>query len=323
MITENRFNEAFIASFWEDSPYARQDYIEAPFSTEQIEIVEQTLGYKLPQAYIELMSTQNGGIPANTCFPTTEPTSWANNHIAISGIMGIGSKKTYALCGELGSQFMIDEWNYPADGIYVCDCPSAGHDMILLDYSECGPQGEPQVVHVDQENNYKKTFLAKDFETFIRGLVHEETFDNSEETMMIELDKIANGTFSTTLQLFIDAYPDYNFNRVLRSLFTAITKEKGFFALHNDPKSYLVYDTLFLLYTNKHPFPALSTYLDNYPEMLAFGDGDISIGDYAPAFVELWFDDRVRENKLVKNKQGYQFVERYKQMILEALEMFE
>lgn len=34
-----------------------------------------------------------------------------------------------------------------------------------------------EVLHADQESNYKKTFLAKDFENFIRGLVCEETYD--------------------------------------------------------------------------------------------------------------------------------------------------
>ncbi|STY34758.1 Uncharacterised protein [Listeria fleischmannii subsp. coloradonensis] len=46
--------------------------------------------------------------------------------------------------------------------------------MIFLDYRECGPDGEPSVVHVDQEANYKITFLAQNFERFIMGLYHNE-----------------------------------------------------------------------------------------------------------------------------------------------------
>lgn len=72
---------------------------------------------------------------------------------------------------------MIDEWGYPAIGVYFGDCPSAGHDMICLDYRKCGPDGKPEVVHVDQEWDYKITYLAKDFEAFIRGLTSERNFD--------------------------------------------------------------------------------------------------------------------------------------------------
>jgi hypothetical protein len=48
---------------------------------------------------------------------------------------------------------------------------SAGHDMIFLDYSDCGPEGEPCVVHIDQESDYEITYLADDFASFVRGLV--------------------------------------------------------------------------------------------------------------------------------------------------------
>lgn len=72
---------------------------------------------------------------------------------------------------------MIEEWEYPDIGVYFGECPSAGHDMICLDYRKCGKNGEPQVVHVDQEYDYKITFLAENFEQFVRGLVGEEMFD--------------------------------------------------------------------------------------------------------------------------------------------------
>ena len=171
-------------NFWDDNEYALKEYVSAPPSDELIASVEEELGYKLPAAYIWLMKQHNGGIPVNDCYPTDEPTSWAEDHVAVTGILGIGREKSCSLCGELGSQFMIDEWGYPAIGVAICDCPSAGHDMIFLDYRACGPQGEPAVVHVDQENDYKITHLADSFEEFIRGLEPESAFDEDadEET---------------------------------------------------------------------------------------------------------------------------------------------
>ena len=177
-----------LTNFWDDNWYALKEYVSDPPSDELIASVEEELGYKLPAAYIWLMKQHNGGIPVNTCYPCDEPTCWAEDHVAITGIFGIGREKSCSLCGELGSQFMIDEWEYPAIGVAICDCPSAGHDMIFLDYRACGPQGEPAVVHVDQENDYKITHLADSFEEFIRGLEHESLYDPDEDVEDLEDD---------------------------------------------------------------------------------------------------------------------------------------
>ena len=177
-----------LTNFWDDSMYALKEYVSEPPSDELIASVEEELGYKLPTSYIWLMKQHNGGIPVNTCYPCDESTCWADDHVAITGIFGIGREKSCSLCGELGSQFMIDEWEYPAIGVAICDCPSAGHDMIFLDYRACGPQGEPAVVHVDQENDYKITHLADSFEEFIRGLEHESLYDPDEDTEGLEDD---------------------------------------------------------------------------------------------------------------------------------------
>ena len=177
-----------LTNFWDDNWYALKEYVSDPPSDELIASVEEELGYKLPAAYIWLMKQHNGGIPVNTCYPCDEPTCWADDHVAITGIFGIGREKSCSLCGELGSQFMIDEWEYPAIGVAICDCPSAGHDMIFLDYRACGPQGEPAVVHVDQENDYKITHLADSFEEFVRGLKHESLYDPDEDVEDLEDD---------------------------------------------------------------------------------------------------------------------------------------
>lgn len=169
-----------VAGFWDPSDYAEQEYVEPPVTEEMVAEVERELGYHLPASYVSLMKRQNGGMPKRTNHRTSERTSWSGDHMAITGIYAIGKTKRCSLCGEVGSQFWIEEWEYPAIGVYFADCPSAGHDMVCLDYRACGPQGEPQVVHVDQEWDYKITFVAENFEAFIRHLEDDEAFPDED-----------------------------------------------------------------------------------------------------------------------------------------------
>ncbi|CAN7241831.1 MULTISPECIES: SMI1/KNR4 family protein [Bacillaceae] len=177
--------------FWDDSEYAKKEYISKPPTNEVINKIENDLGYKLPESYIWLMKKHNGGTPINNCFPTNTPTSWANDHIAITGIYGVGYEKSSSLGGNFGSRFWIEEWEYPDIGVAICDCPSAGHHMVFLDYRECGPNGEPSVVFIDQENDYKITFLANNFESFIKGLINEEVYEQEFDDYEIESIEIS------------------------------------------------------------------------------------------------------------------------------------
>jgi hypothetical protein len=166
-----------VANFWEPSAYADRQYVDEPVTDLLVGEVERLLGYKLPAAYVALMKFQNGGIPRKTCHRAPARTTWAEDHVAVHGICAIGTKKPYSLCGEMGSVFWMEEWGYPAIGIYFADCPSAGHDMFCLDYRECGARGEPKVVHVDQEWDYRITLIATNFEDFVRGLESEDAFE--------------------------------------------------------------------------------------------------------------------------------------------------
>lgn len=171
------FENFDLSAFWEQSDWADKAYVDVPPTPATVAAVEAELGYRLPASYIELCTVQNGGIPAHTAHRMAERTSWADDHVAINGLYSIGSKKPNSLCGHFGSKFWISEWGYPAIGVYFADCPSAGHDMLCLDYRACGSSGEPQVVHVDQECDYKITVVAPNFESFIRGLESSESFN--------------------------------------------------------------------------------------------------------------------------------------------------
>ncbi len=88
-----------LTNFWDDNWYALKEYVSDPPSDDLIASVEEELGYKLPASYIWLMKQHNGGIPVNTCYPCDEPTCWAEDHVAITGIFGIGREKLLPLRG--------------------------------------------------------------------------------------------------------------------------------------------------------------------------------------------------------------------------------
>ena len=151
--------------FWKDTDYAFESYIGRDVTDEDIKNAEAELGYILPTAYIELLKNHNGGVVNKNCFINDD-----DDCVYITGIYGIDRDKKYSILGQFGNEFWISKWEYPPIGIVVADTISGGHDMIFLDYRECGPTGEPKVVRVDQEGDYSITLLADNFGDFIKNL---------------------------------------------------------------------------------------------------------------------------------------------------------
>jgi hypothetical protein len=170
------FGDFDATDFWEDCEYAAETYVDDSLNERLTGEIESILGYKIPSAYIELCNTQNGGSPNNTCYRTQTPIFWSDDHAELVGIFAIGKTADRSLGGIDGSRFWIEEWRYPDIGIYFADTPTAGHDMFCLDYQTCGPNGEPKVVHIHQEDDYKTTLIADSFEAFIRGLEPKSNF---------------------------------------------------------------------------------------------------------------------------------------------------
>ena len=174
--------------FWNDVDYAFESYIGKPVTDEDIKDAEAELGYTLPAAYIELLKNHNGGVVKKNCFINDD-----DDCVYVTGIYGIDRDKKYSLLGEMGNEFWILKVKYPPIGVVVADTISGGHDMIFLDYRECGPTGEPKVVRVDQECDYSMTPLADNFGDFIKNLyfnieeITDEEFQELSDTEKVKL----------------------------------------------------------------------------------------------------------------------------------------
>lgn len=126
-------------------------YTGPPLDESMVRRAEQDLGVRLPGRYVNALHQRNGGSLRNKCYPTDFPTSWASDHFEVKALLGIGGKWGIDSTSELGSSYLINEWGYPDIGIVICLTPSAGHDTVMLDYSTCGPCGEPTVTYIDED----------------------------------------------------------------------------------------------------------------------------------------------------------------------------
>jgi hypothetical protein len=147
------------AVFWGGGTFA----VQPPLTDEDVQEVEDLLGVKLPAELLDLLKIQNGGMvaPGRRRFPASEPTSWADDHVPLTDLMGIGH--TPGVASLLDAPYLIDEWDLP-DG--VVPVSGDGHCWITLDYRR---SDEPSVTWIDTDRQTELR-LAQDFRSFVEGL---------------------------------------------------------------------------------------------------------------------------------------------------------
>lgn len=144
-------------------------YTSPPLDGDMLRRAEEDLGVRLPRSYVDVLFHRNGGLLRRRCCPTEFRTSWADNHFEILALLGIGGEWGVDSSSGRGSAYLITEWEYPEIGVVICHLPSAGHDTVMLDYSGCGPEGEPSIAYIDEDRIPRH--VANSFEEFIAQLV--------------------------------------------------------------------------------------------------------------------------------------------------------
>lgn len=162
-----RFDEV-MATFWGDGDYG----VQQPLTEEMVREAERALGVTLPSALLDLLRVQNGGIVAadHDVFPTSQPTSWSEDHVPFDDLMGIGRRG--GMTSLLDTPYLVEEWGMPAPLVLLS---GDGHCWIGLDYRTCGRDGEPSVTWFETDLD-TELVLAGDFRSFVEGLTATSTY---------------------------------------------------------------------------------------------------------------------------------------------------
>jgi hypothetical protein len=153
--------DQFSDRFWEIEWPTR-----GPATDSDVAHAEELLGVKLPDAYIELLHRQNGGIPRDDfmIFPAPADFPWDDDYIEVGHLAAAAPYRSELTL--LDNADLLAEWEMP-QGLVLLE--GDGHCWIALDYRTSGPTGAPTVVFYDNERE-GEGLLAETFVAFLEGL---------------------------------------------------------------------------------------------------------------------------------------------------------
>lgn len=158
------------SDFWHDIKESERRYECTKPDLRMIRSVQEELGFKLPDTFVELMKMHNGGMVNRCWYPIRFPAETYADYIQVTHLLGIGSNADYSLCGRFGSKFLLEgKGDIEKAGIAFANCISPSRAILILDYRTAGNEGEPCVTYVNSATG-EETVIASNFEIFIRGL---------------------------------------------------------------------------------------------------------------------------------------------------------
>jgi hypothetical protein len=153
--------------FDSESEYGK-NYLFDDLTDELVSRAEETIGYKLPESYRELLRFRNGG-----SINSELDESW------LAAIYGISADPDNFYGLEAMYDNWKNEWEYPDIGIPFGETESAGHDMYYMDFRVTDGNGEPRIVRIDNEMNNEVYVVADNLPEFLRMILRNEPIDET------------------------------------------------------------------------------------------------------------------------------------------------
>ncbi len=140
-----------------------------PFTSEELELVESKLGVKLPESYINLMKSWNGGGLDGEHEITAVDYSEDLSYYLPGGVWSVCEIAGITPLGDLHSimmtPYMLEEWQLPSGLVLI---GGDGNAWIAFDYRE--QPNDPPVIFLES-NDLRTAVLAHNFQDFLDRLV--------------------------------------------------------------------------------------------------------------------------------------------------------
>ncbi|MBQ1258152.1 MAG: SMI1/KNR4 family protein, partial [Clostridia bacterium] len=139
---EARLADMDFSDFWHDIKESERRYECTKPDLRMVRSVNEELGFKLPDTFVELMKMHNGGMVNRCWYPIRYPAETYADYIQITHLLGIGREADYSLCGRFGSKFLLDgKEGVEKAGIAFANCISPTRAILILDYRTAGADG--------------------------------------------------------------------------------------------------------------------------------------------------------------------------------------
>lgn len=157
--------------WWQDEKIVNHGKLENEITPELIDETQKILGHKLPNSYLSLLNTQNGGRLIKKYYYL--PEYHDSKVFEIDSIFGIGDNNNAGIIWE--NRKNLDYVNLKNVVIFGDDA-SGGHAYYFFDYNEAADTNEPKIIYYDLELD-KKIVLASNFKEFVSNLKIKEEID--------------------------------------------------------------------------------------------------------------------------------------------------
>ncbi|MBC1474233.1 SMI1/KNR4 family protein [Listeria grandensis] len=144
-----------------------------------IELAEATFGVKLPASYVKVLEERNGGYLKTDAVPVNCANDWAEDHIHLDELYGIGQDE-----GIMETEYLRNEWGITKGDIIIIG--GDGHAFVALDYE--GTTTDPKVIHIDTDSS-KVNVICDSFDALLRIMYVAEDPDDDEMPHRIDWKK--------------------------------------------------------------------------------------------------------------------------------------